>query len=83
MVVLVVRPSGKNAKSLVAAIATTGKGARRMAERLPIFTSGVAYPDWCVINARSIASGEDGIVAAGYFDNRWNYNPKDSVWSGK
>lgn len=74
-VALFCRPSS-GVDTMVAAIGVTGLKSMRLAEVLPIFTSGVAYPDYCVISTDALEKGTKGIVAAGWFDNKWNLKSK-------
>ena len=64
------RPS-IGANTMVAFVGVTGKRGMRVAERLPYFSSGVAYPDYTVIPSEALFTGAKGILAAGYFDNGW------------
>lgn len=80
LVTLTVRPRRGSDAGLVAAIAPTGPKAFALVDRLPIFTSGVAYPDWCVIGPEAATKGLDGVLGAGYFDNQWRYDEKNSAW---
>lgn len=47
----------------------------RVLDRLPVFTSGVAYPDWTVFGADVAQTGTKGIVRAGWFDSNWMIAP--------
>lgn len=80
LIAMVVRPHPQHQNALVAAIAPTGPKAFALADRLPIFTSGVAYPDWCVIGPEATAKGLDGVLGAGFFDSQWRYDEKNSAW---
>jgi dienelactone hydrolase len=80
MVVLVVRPKPGSDRAMVAAIAPSGYAGERLAERLPYFVSGVAYPDWTVLGAEAVSRGVAGVRGAGYFGNRWAFSEEDSAW---
>lgn len=80
LVSLEVRPNMADPTSLVGFVGVSGDPALRLAERLAYWGSGVAYPDWIVMEAGDVLSGVGGIVAAGFFANDWSFNPKDAVW---
>lgn len=69
--VLFCRPS-RGVETMVAAIGVTGFKSMRLMEPLPIFTSGVAYPDYVVAGPECLTAGTKGVLAAGWFDNKWN-----------
>lgn len=71
-VVLFCRPSGAG---MVAAVGITGLPAAHLAERLPYFVSGVAYPDFTVIGPEVLKTGTKGVLQAGWFDNKWKLAP--------
>jgi hypothetical protein len=77
---LFVRPRKDSAEALVGAVAFTGLRGARAAERLPYFSSGVAYPDWTIFSARTLSAGMAGVEAAGYFDNAWRLDESQSAW---
>jgi predicted peptidase len=76
-VALYLAPEGKR---LIAAIAPTGEKGERYADRLPYFTSGVAYPDWTLLNSSSLKEGTKAIEGAGFFGNDWRFDPKQSAF---
>ena len=54
----------------------------RLTERIPIFRSGVHYPDLVVFGPETIdpdTDGMDGIRAAAYFDNDWSLGADHAV----
>ena len=67
-VVLFCRPSGAG---MVACVGITGLPGAHLAERLPYFVSGVAYPDYTVIGPDVLKTGTKGVLDAGWFDNQW------------
>jgi hypothetical protein len=79
LVCLVVRPLPGDPAGLVAAVAPTGMRGAKLADRLPYFVSGVAYPDWTVLGADSLRTGIQGIRGAGFFDHEWRYAPSMSA----
>ncbi|CEK13160.1 hypothetical protein CWRG_00388 [Chthonomonas calidirosea] len=55
----------------VAVFAATGSVGLRLLQRLPVFLSGVAWPDATVLSAQMLTEGLRGVLAAGYFGNDW------------
>jgi hypothetical protein len=76
-----VRPRPGSDVACVAVIGGTGLEGMRLTLRMPIFVSGVAYPDWCVVGPSAEAPGGYGFVAAGFFANDWSVNPSDSAFA--
>jgi poly(3-hydroxybutyrate) depolymerase len=70
---LLVRPRPGSDRAQVAAVAVTGVGGGRLAERLPYFVSGVGYPDWLVL-------GPSEVRGAGYFGVDWKLEGGESAW---
>ncbi len=62
-----------------AVVAPTGAAGARLAETVPYFTSGIAYPDWCVLRADLPEVGIAGVRAAGFFDAEWSLGD-DAAW---
>ena len=71
--VLLVRPRPGSDTAVVAALAGTGPAGLRATDRLPVFTSGVAYPDWAVFDPK-------GVRAAGFFGNDWGLETGEAAW---
>jgi hypothetical protein len=80
---LFVYPRAGSVSALVGVIASTGPAGERLAERLPLLVSGVAYPDWIVVHATALQSGDEAIAAAGFFANDWSIDSKQSAWNEK
>lgn len=80
LAVLVVYPRSGDANALVGAVASTGRKGAMLADRLPYFVSGVAYPDWTVLGAEVALKGNAGIRAAGFFGNDWKFSEAESAW---
>ncbi len=66
---------------LVGAISGTGVEGMRLTDRLPIFTSGVAFPDWTVMSTEVLKSGAKGVKGCGFFGNDWTLEKGDSAWN--
>lgn len=73
---LLIRPRPGSDRATVAAIAGTDATGLRLTDRLPIFSSGVGYPDWLVLDS-------SGVQGAGYFANDWTLNAEESAWRAK
>lgn len=65
--------------AMVGVIAGTGLRGLRATDRLPYFTSGVAYPDWTVFGADAWEKGIPGVRAAGFFGNDWKLESGETV----
>ncbi|HWD42017.1 MAG TPA: prolyl oligopeptidase family serine peptidase [Fimbriimonas sp.] len=65
---LLVYPNPYDDKGLVAVVGGTGLAGMRETDRLPLISSGVAYPDWIVFDPASPGS----IWADGFFGNDWS-----------
>jgi poly(3-hydroxybutyrate) depolymerase len=64
-------PKPNTDDALVGVVAGTGMAGLRYTNRLPYFTSGVAYPDWVVAKTSVLTEGLTGVLGAGFFDNDW------------
>lgn len=68
---------------LIGVVGGTGLAGMRYTDRLPYFTSGVAYPDWTILPASDLIKGSKGILGAGFFGNDWKFDPKQSAFEGR
>jgi len=66
---------------LVGAISGTGLEGLRTTDRLSIFASGVAYPDWTVFGADTLRLGSSGIRGCGFFGNDWSLAKGEAAWN--
>ena len=80
---LFVRPHPDSPDALVAAVGATGVVGTRLTNRLAYFTSGVGFPDWCVLGPEVLTSGLRVARGAGFFENDWSLSRTDSFWSGR
>jgi poly(3-hydroxybutyrate) depolymerase len=78
---LFVRPRPGSDRACVGAIAGTGMNGMRVTERLPIFVSGVGFPDCTIIGADAFQKGLAGLRAAGFFGNDWSIERGEFVFS--
>jgi pimeloyl-ACP methyl ester carboxylesterase len=77
---LFLRPRPGSDTALVGAVSGTGLPGLRLTDRLPYFVSGVAYPDWIVLDGMSLTRGVEGIRGAGYFGLDWKVESGESAW---
>ncbi len=77
---LFVRPMPGDARASVAVVAGTGLPGARLADRLPIFVSGVGVPDWVVLSTDMLTDTAKGVVGAGFFGNDWSLSTGDAAW---
>lgn len=66
---------------LVGAVTGTGIVGLRTTDRLGLFSSGVAYPDWMVLSADVLKVGTKGIRACGFFGNDWSLDKTQTTWN--
>lgn len=68
---------------LIAVVGGTGLAGMRYTDRLPYFTSGVAYPDWTILPSSVLKKGSKGVLGAGFFGNDWKFDAKQSAFEGR
>ena len=68
---------------LVGVVSGTGVPGLKTSDRLPIFTSGVAYPDWTVFTTDVLKHGTKGIKACGFYENNWTLSKSETAWADK
>jgi predicted peptidase len=78
---LFVRPRPGSDRASVAGVSGSGLIGQRLTERLPYFTSGVAYPDFLVLRAEAPALSSPAPVAAGYFGALWDVESGEFAWA--
>ena len=61
-------PRGRN----VVLIGGTSLEGMKACDRLPVFVSGVGYPDWTVFRTDVASTSYDGVVSTGY----WGAGPR-------
>ena len=59
--------------TLVGVFASTGTAGARLGYTLAPFISGVGYPDYAVFNSKVLESGDDAILAAGWWNQSWGH----------
>lgn len=73
-------PKAGDPDGLVGVIAGTGLPGLHSVERLPVFSAGVALPDWLVVGVDAFEKGIGGVRGAGYFGNDWRVETGDCAW---
>ena len=64
-------PRADSKVSMVGVVAGTGMGGCINVSRLPIISSGIAFPDWIVLSSDSLLKGTEGVKSTGFFSNTW------------
>lgn len=65
------RPLAGGERGMVVAFGHSSVRAARAHARVPVFASGIAFPDYVVMSAETLSEGAGGVLAAGFFGNRW------------
>ena len=76
---LFIRPRPGSEVASVGVITGSGLSGLRLTERLPYFTSGVAYPDCLLLKAKTLESS-GAPIAAGYFGAYWDVESGEFAW---
>lgn len=69
--VMYVFPRMDSVSTTTAFIGGTDLTGMRTIERMPIFVSGVAYPDYLIVTADALKNGMSSVLKAGIFENDW------------
>ncbi|MHC5024122.1 MAG: carboxylesterase family protein [Planctomycetota bacterium] len=77
---LFLRPRPGSDVACVGVVSGTGLVGMRLADRLPYFVSGVAYPDCTIIDPSMLTGGAAGVRVAGFFGNDWSVEAGDFAW---
>jgi dienelactone hydrolase len=77
---LFIYPRVGSAVAAVGVVAGTGPAGMRLTDHLPVFVSGVAYPDWIVLGAEMLERGSGGVRGAGFFGDDWSLERGESAW---
>ncbi|MCC6361285.1 MAG: hypothetical protein IT450_21310, partial [Phycisphaerales bacterium] len=80
---LVVRPRPGSEVASVGAIAGSGVEGSRLADRIPYFLAGVAFPDCTVLSTRVLREGAAGVKAAGFFGPDWSVERGEWAFEGE
>jgi hypothetical protein len=80
LAVLLIRPRPGSAVASVGAVAWTGAAGHEVSAALPVFVSGIHWPDFVVVDASLPRAGARGVVAAGFFGNDWSLERGDVAW---
>lgn len=66
-----IRPRKGSDRTSVGVIGGTDIVGMRLCDRVPIFTSGAAFPDMIVYGPEALVEGTKGVRLAGFFGNDW------------
>jgi poly(3-hydroxybutyrate) depolymerase len=77
---LFIRPRPGSEAASVGVITGSGLTGLRLTERLPYFTSGVAYPDCLLLKAKTLLESSGAPIAAGYFGADWSVTSGEFAW---
>ncbi len=81
LALLAVYPRPDSEVASVVVVGGTGQAGARLTDTLPYFVSGVAYPDWTVLDVSFLKKGLPGILGAGYFGRDWGFaESAESQW---
>jgi dienelactone hydrolase len=80
LVCLFCRPRPGSDRASVAVISGSGIAGLKLTDRVPYFMAGVAYPDCTVFGVETLAKGNDGVLAAGFFGNDWSVEQGEFAW---
>lgn len=70
-----VRPSPGDPEGSIVIQAGTGPEGIRLNQRLSLWVSGSAFPDFLIYDASMLKKGTEGILATGYFGTDWEWSP--------
>ncbi len=79
MAILAIMP-GLTDDTLIGVVAGVDESGQRLCEQVPVFVSGIGYPDWTLLSTDMLRNGFEGIIGAGFFDANWDYSPDQSAW---
>jgi poly(3-hydroxybutyrate) depolymerase len=77
---LFIQPRPGSDTAAVGVVGGSGLVGLRLTERLPYFTSGVAYPDCLLVAAQALSEGKPDLLAAGYFGPDWDVESGEFAW---
>lgn len=72
-----IRPRKGSDRTSVGVIGGTDIVGMRLCDRVPIFTSGAAFPDMIVYGPEALVEGTKGVRLAGFFGNDWKVTSGD------
>src|SRR5262249_40986198 len=74
------RPRPGSDLACVGVIGGTGPAGMRLTDRMPLFLSGVAFPDALVLGPEALEKGAAGVRAAGFFGLDWSAETGEFAW---
>jgi hypothetical protein len=51
----------------------------KLMQRLSLWVSGSSFPDFLIMDSSMLAEGMPGVIAAGYFDSQWGWDPAQAA----
>lgn len=78
---LFVRPRPGSDMASVAVVTGSGLPGLRATDRLPVFVSGVGFPDFLLLTPEAFLQGSAGVRGAGFFGNDWSVASGEFAWS--
>ncbi len=76
---VIVRPKKGEPDGQIVLMAATGPKGMKLLERLSLWVSGSCFPDFLIMEPAMLKEGQPGIMAAGYFDSRWEWDRAQSA----
>ncbi len=74
--VMYIFPRMNSTSTITAFIGGTDLTGMKTIERMPIFVSGVAYPDYLIMTDDALKNGIPSVLKAGFFENDWTLKLK-------
>jgi dienelactone hydrolase len=78
--VLMVYPRSGTDTATVGIVAGTGPVGMRLTSRLRYFVSGIAYPDFLLLDVANSKAPAVSVRSWGYFGSAWTVEPSDFAW---
>ncbi len=77
---LFLRPRPGSMVACVGVVSGAGVTGMRLTDRLPVFLSGVEYPDVTVIGSEMLTQGSKGVRVTGFFGLDWSVDRGEFAW---
>ena len=78
---LFLRPRAGSSTAYIGAVSGSGLEGMKLTDRLPVFMSGVGWPDCTVMSSNVLVNGDEGVLAAGFFGNDWKVSSGDFAFA--
>jgi poly(3-hydroxybutyrate) depolymerase len=80
LAVVAVRPRPGSDSALVGIVAGSGLAGMQLTNRLRWYVSGIAYPDFMILEPKVLSEGTAGIRACGFFGLDWRTETGEIAW---